>query len=238
MSRLMEWPRAWYRVASGNFFLSSTNLVAQNPFTKRLSVSGPTSQLFQAKIDLAVQPHEAWLGMEGFFAEAGGSKSIIRMCDFGRLTPQVNFEAEGIVTPWSDGTFWTDGTGWVNGRLPPKVVVAERAAKGQTSVVIGGLPASTPRVLRRGDDVEFRRNGVADETPSLHRIIRDAPTNAAGRTRIEFRPALRKGVDIGDMVVLDYPMGNFRLIDDNQGVVDRSLPNLGTLSFQLIEALI
>lgn len=238
MTRLMEWPRAWYTVASGNFWLSSKNLVYQNPFTGRIGVSGPQSQLFQAKIQLSTQSREAWMEMEGFFAEVGGMAGIIRIADFARLEPQYNADVIGGRTAWSDGTFWTDGSGWVSGMLPPYIVTADAADKGETSVVVTGLPASTQRVLRRGDDVEFRRNGAYDETPSLHRIIRDAPTNSSGETRIEFRPSLRKALAAGDQVVLDYPMGNFRLVDDSQAVVDRTPPFFGDLAFQLIEALI
>lgn len=236
-ARLMEWPRAWYQVASGSFALTSKNLIAQNPFTQRISVSGPISQYFIAKLQLTPQGPEHWLAMEGFFAEAGGVAGTIRMSDFARLTPQFNLEIAGV-SPWSDGTFWTDGTGWQNGKLPTFISVAEPAGKGATSVIVQGLPASTARVLRRGDDVEFRRNGVADETPSLHRIVRDAATNADGKCRIEFRPGLRKGVALSDMVVLDYPMGNFRLVDDSQAIVSRTPPYFGDLSFQLIEALV
>lgn len=237
MPRLMEWPQAWYQFASGSFTLTSKNLLSQNPFTQRLSVSGPTSQFFQVKVQISDRDESVWMGMEGFFAEAGGSAGIIRISDFSRLTPQFNRDVSGR-SPWSDGTFWADGTGWQNGRLPAFITVAEAAPKGATSVVVTGLPLSTARVLRRGDDVEFRRNGIPDETPSLHRIIRDAPTDALGRTRIEFRPGLRKAVALGDMVVLDYPMGNFRLTDDSQAVVERTPPNFGDLGFQLIEALI
>lgn len=235
---IMEWPRGWYQFASGSFTLTSKNLLSQNPFTQRLSVAGPTSQFFQVKVQLGTQDEDVWMGMEGFFAEAGGSKGIIRLADFSRLTPQFNRELSSVRTGWTDGTFWSDGSGWQNGSLPTFITVAEAASKGATSVVVTGLPISTARVLRRGDDVEFRRNGIPDETPSLHRIIRDAPTDASGRTLIEFRPGLRKGVALGDMVVLDYPMGNFRLTDDNQAVVERTPPNFGDLGFQLIEALI
>lgn len=238
MTRLMEWPLGWYKFASGSFTLTSKNLLSQNPFTQRLSVSGPTAQFFQVKVQLSDQDEAVWMSMEGFFAEAGGSAGIIRLADFSRLTPQYNRAFYGVRTGWTDGTFWSDGSGWQDGRLPAFVTVAEAAPKGATSVVVTGLPVSTARVLRRGDDVEFRRNGQYDETPSLHRIIRDAPTDASGRTRIEFRPGLRKGVALGDMVVLDYPMGNFRLTDDNQAVVERTPPNFGDLGFQLIEALI
>lgn len=246
MARLMEWPRGWYQMAGGSFWLSSKNLVAQNPFTQRLSVSGPISQFFQAKIQMSTQPdlpdgeHPGWLEIEGFFAEAGGSKGIIRIADFGRRTPQFNREVlGGGRTAWSDGTFWSAlPAGWITGTLPPYITTAAAADKGATSVVVKGLPASTARVLRRGDDIEFRANGIPDETPRLHRIIRDMPTNADGEGRVEFRPALRKGLNLGDMAVLDYPMGNFRLIDDNQGIVDRTPPFFGELSFSLIEALI
>lgn len=240
MSRIMEWPDAWYRVASGTFTLQSKNLRTSSPWTGRQSISGPISQMFSASIQLAPQESSFWMAMEAFFAEAAGSASIIRMSDFARRQPQFNREARPERRPWSDNTYFTDDTGWVSGLIPPYVFSGERAAKGSSSLLIGGLEtfASLPRVLRRGDDFEVRRNGVYSDTPSLHRIIRDAAVNSSGMTRLEFRPSFRKGVAEGDMIVFQNPQGNFRLIDDNQAVVQRSLPRIGDLGFELIEALI
>lgn len=243
----MEWPRAWHaEVATGSFTLSSKNLVSQNPFTRRLSVSGPINQLFMVKLQLTTQVYETWIEMEGFLAEAAGTAAIIRMADFGRLAPRWNKINRGTVSYWTDGgspaveSTWSDGSGWVAGLLPPYLHVYEDAPKGATSIVIAGLEAfaSTASVLFRGDDFEIRRNGQYDETPSLHRIIRPMNANANGRGRVEFRPGLRKGVMAGDQIVLSYPMGNFRLASDEQGVIERFAPDFGTASFELIEALI
>ena len=111
-------------------------------------------------------------------------------------------EAAHTSEPWSDDTFFDDGTGWRSGPLPSTVDLYEGAAARATSVVIEGLPANTARCLRRGDLFEIRRNGVADYTPSLHRVIRDCPTDATGKTRVDFVPPLRKGVAAHDMIVL------------------------------------
>lgn len=176
--------------------------------------------------------------MEAFFAELGGQAGKMRIGDPARLAPQWNAATAPVTSAWSDGTSFDTGTGWNSSPLPPTIYVAESAARGDTSVVVGGLPVSTSRVIRRNDRIEFRVNGIATEVPRFHSVMRDAPTDASGLTRLQIRPALRDGLAIGDQGVLSYPTCVFYTADDDQGIFDRKPAMLADASFNLIEAVI
>lgn len=238
MTDIYNWPRAWDDVASGSFWLASRNQSSQSSWSGRVNVFGPHSQLWQCQVQLNQQFDEVNFEISSFFSLVGGPKGLIRMGHIARPRPQYDVEQDETQEPWSDDTFFDDGTGWLDGALPASIYCASAQARGDTSVIVGGLPVSTARVLRRGDLVEFKRNGIADETPSLHEIVKDAPTDSSGETRIEFRPALRKGVAIGDQVSLRYPTTVFRLADDNQGQINYTPPIIGSVGFSLIEAII
>lgn len=235
---ILTFPEDWYRVASGSFHLASRNFVSVSPWTGRRGASGPLSQLWTVKITLSTQERQLWCAVESFFAELGGQSGRVWLPDFAKWKPQRDMEASGEIGPWSDSTFFDDGSGFIASELPASIVTAEGAERGANQVTVSGLPESSSRVLRRGDNVEFRRDGIADGTPSLHMLIRDCDTDADGETLLQFRPALRKGLAAGDMVVLQNAKGIFRLIDDQQAEVNRTLPLLGDLGFELIEAIV
>src|SRR5262249_25574971 len=122
---------------------------------------------------------------------------------------------------------------------PPYVVADQAAPQDDVSLVLSGLPASTDQVLRVGDLFEHRPNGVPSTAGRLYEVIDHCKSNAAGKTRVYFEPALRAPVSAGDMIVLAYPSTVFRLIDDNQGAITRTAPgNLASVGLSLMEVLV
>ncbi len=240
MPDIQEWPRSWHKFSSVRFFLRSFSQVSVSSWTQARNVYGPHAQVWFAELNLNPQDFETWMPMEAFLTEMGGQSELMRMADSARLEPQYNLQAEGSIVGFTDATFFSDGTGFNSELLPSSIYVVEGAAKDETSIVVGGLPASTARVLRRNDAMQILPNGMPGEVPHYYSIIRDCPTDADGFTRVDFRPGLREGVSAGDTVLLDYPQGLFRLMDDQQGIFERSpgsLP-LGSTSLKLIEAII
>ena len=237
--QIHAWPRAWHGLfENGRFHLTSGSQVSSNPWAGRQNVYGPHRQLWRCELKMVPLQDADWMSVSAFFSEAGGQAGFIRIADPRRLKPQYNRVATLTQQPWSDDTYFSDGTGWVEGGVPATFHVAEFAARGATHLVVGGLPASVPRLLRRGDLIEIRRGGIADHVPSLHEIVRDAPTDANGRTGLSIRPGLRKAVMPGDQIVSDHPTGVFRCIDDDQGIVDVTPPSIGRTGFTLVEAII
>ncbi len=238
MTTIIDWPRAWWGVASVQFYLSPRSQKSSSPWTQRQNIYGPHVQFWMAKLPFAPKDDAVLAPREALLESLGGQAGLLRMGNPARKTPLYNNDVTAGSEQFSDGTYFSDGTGWQSGLLSPTIYCVDSAARGETSVIVGGLPASTSRVLRRGDLVEFQRGGIADETPSLHRITRDAPTDASGETRIEFIPPLRKGLAAGDAVVLDYPTSVFRLVDDDQGIASRDQALIGTFGMSLVEALL
>lgn len=238
MPDIIEWPRAWWGVVQCEFGLMPRSRRSVSPWRMSQNVYGPHVQWWQAKLTFPAMSDANLAAREAIVESLGGSAGLVRMGHPFRLEPLYNADVAAGSQPFSDGTFFEDGSGWASGILPPLIYVVEAEAARATSVVVGGLTASTSRMLRRGDMVEFRRNGVWDETPSLHRVTRDASTDAAGETRIEITPPLRKGVAAGDQVVLNEPKSVFRLMSDEDGIATRDHRWVGSMGINLIEALI
>lgn len=238
MTDIIEWPRAWWGVVTCKFQLLPRSQSSQSPWTMRQHVFGPHVQYWSAELTLPAMSSSDLAAREAIVEMLGGISGLLRMGHPFRTQPMFNEDVIADSQAWSDGTFFEDGSGWVNGLLPPTVFVGDEAAYGDTSVFVSGLPALTNRALRRGDLVEFKRNGIADETPSLHRVVRDSSTNSSGQTGIEIVPPLRKGLAIGDEVSLTYPTTVFRLASNDAGAGMRDLSWTGNMQINLVEALL
>lgn len=237
MTNIYTWPRSWGQFASGVFQLMSRNQASQSTWSGATGVLGPHAQFWVCQVQLAPQFDEVNFAISAFFSQVAGQKGLIRMYHSARRGPQYDREQDAVGEPFSDDTFFNDNSGFLNGYLPASIMVDERALLNETSVVVRGLPESTNRVIRRGDLIEFLRNGIATEIPSLHEVVRDAPTDALGRTRLEFKPGLRKGLAAGDRISLRYPSTVFRLIDDSQGQINYTPPIVGDIGFSLFEGI-
>lgn len=238
MPDIITFPRSWYGAVSGRFYLSSASQSSQSPWSGRRSVYGPHRQFWRCEVTLPLSESPRWRAVSAFFSEAAGQAALIRIGDMHRIRALYNIQEALGEQPWSDSTWFTDGTGWLDGALPASIHVASSAARGATSLHVGGLGANIARSLRRGDLIEIRRDGIADETPSLHEVLRDAPTDADGETLVKIAPGLRKAVAAGDMVVTENATSVFRCMDDDQGIVDRDVANHGSAGFTLIENII
>lgn len=235
---ILEWPVSWYNFVKAKFFLRSFSQVSVSSWTSRRNVYGPHAQLWFVELELVPMEKSTWMPIEALIAELGGQAGLLRISDPARVQPQRNYESEGTMVGFSDSTFFNDGTGFNSEALPPTIHITQQADKGSESIVVGGLPISSTRVLRRNDLFEIRPNGFSSATPHLYMLTRDSNTDADGKTMLNFRPGLRTGVQNGDSVVLHYPMSVFRLQDDEQGVIERTSPTFGNGSFKLIEAIV
>lgn len=238
---IMTWPQRWCADVETEFRLRSNSFLS-NGFTPGApDIYGPHAQVWTASIPIAVQKdRRQWMAIEAFFSRAGGIAGRIRMFDPKRPRPgrdikRAEQRAADLGQPWSDGQMWSDGTGWSESDLPPYCVVDEAAAAGADSIVLSGLPVSEAPCLWAGDLMEVRPNGQPADFGHLYEAAFDAPTDAAGKTRVYINPGLRAGVGAGDQVVLRFPTSVFRLVDDDQGRLGHMLGGAARSGFALLE---
>lgn len=240
MTEIYSFPQEWWHFTTVAFQLRSASQVSSRPWAGGNSIYGPHIQIWMPKLTASIQDIDTWPQMDAFFSRLGGQAGLIRMGDPSRTRPKYNRDLIPGGATFSDGSGFTDGTGFSSSLLPPTCFLYSAAARGDKSIVIGGLPASiaspTP-ALARGDLFEIRPNGIASATPNLYQIMVDGPTDSSGRAGVEIRPPLRQAVAAGDMVVLDHPTSVFHLIDDGQAEMQITAPVLANFGFSLIEAI-
>ncbi len=243
-------PRHMRAVVQSQFYLSQSSIDNPSPWTGQRTPYGPFVQLFTADIKPAQAPgarrveelrnrgdqnHGSWRDWQGFITRVRGTSGKIRLVDYYRMRPAFDERNKPTLSNWSDGTGWSDGTQWSEGAIPPFVTLDEAAKVGDDSVVLRGLPENTEEVLSPSDLMEARPNGVATNWGNLYEVVHCARTNSAGKARVYFQPGLRQNFAAGDMFVLRYPTCVMRLADKEQGIVTRSLGNVGELGMKLIE---
>lgn len=237
-----EWPQELYRATTHSLFLQSRSQSAQSPWTARRSVYGPHVQLWVMKLGFNNLPHVLALQAAALLSRLNGTQGLLRIGSFYRREPQYNLEVAQTTQFFSDGTKFTDGTGFSSGLLPPTAFVALAASRGDNNLVIGGLPVSITRAVRRGDLIEVRPNGVAGLTSHFYEAVVDGSTDANGKTGVEVRPPFRGGLAVGDQVVLVNPMGLFRAVDESQNEMDITPAGqnviFGHVGLTLVEALV
>lgn len=237
MREIYTYPPEWYQFSKIAFQLRSASQSSPRPWAGGVSVYGPHAQLWMPKFSVGtIHDPRLWREMDAFFSRLGGQSGLLRIGDFSRTQPRYNLDAATTVATWSDGSTFTDGSGFVAGLLPPTCVLAAARERGDTDVVIGGLPASIANAISRGDMFEIRPNGIPSATPNLYQVMVPGTTDGSGRAGVEIRPPLRQDVADGDMVVLANPTSVFHLIDDNQAEMEITRPVKSDFGFSLIEA--
>lgn len=238
MPTIWEWPKEWRGTTSSQFQLLSKSLTSASPFTGQRTVYGPQVQKFVANLTFPTMRPEKHRRVQGFITRLDGVVGLVRMVDYHRMkTAYDQFEVNPVEQDWSDGSGWSDGTKWVDGYLPPFIEVDEAAPEGSESIVVRNLPASLIKPIGWGDLFEARPNGIPAPHAHLYENVADVNTNASGKTRLYFKPGLRKGVAAGDMIVIRYPTSVFKLATDNEGAITRGLVSLAEMGLSLEEQL-
>lgn len=159
------------------------------------------------------------------------------MPDSFRLKPQYNEETEPTIGTFSDGTLFSDGTGFSEGVVPPFIGVEEAAAAGSKFIKVNGLPESISGIFKPGDLIEVLPNGQQTEFGHLYEVVQQANSDADGKSGFEIRPRLRAAIAAGDQIKTLNPSSVFRLAGDQEGIVNRAIPDIGRLGLTLVEKL-
>lgn len=238
MTTVYTFPQSWYEKVTTNssFYLRPRSLSASRPWLGGDSVYGPHAQPWVCSITLPKRTSDIWMPMSAFFSRTDGRAGLIRIGDPARLRLQYDREVATGSVPFSDGTFFADDSGWEDGPLPATLTIAAAASRGDNSVVLGGLPVSRSRILRRGDLFEVMPAGIQTAFPNLYEAMADCDSDSAGKTGVEIRPRLRMDLAVIDVVSVRGATSVFQCVDDDQGKVSVSAPLFGEMTFSLIEA--
>lgn len=236
-------PRHMRGAVQSTFYLSQSAIDNPSPWTGERTPYGPFAQIHIAEISPAATKGPAkandgevtWREWQAFMTRMRGTSGLLRIVDYFRMKPIYESKHGQTQSNWGDGSGWSDGTKWTQGSLPPYVTFDAAAKEGDNSIVLRGLPVDTEEVLSPSDLGEGRPNGVPTNYGNLYEVVHCARTNADGKARVYFEPGLRQGFAAGDMWVLHYPTSVFRLADKSQGIVTRTMGNMGNLGFKLIE---
>ncbi len=236
---ILTFPVEWYpEIETQSFALRSLNQVAARPWRGAgAAISGPHTQLYVSDVSFRPMRDPLLQDMDSFFARLKGRANALRLADAKRVAPWYDRNITASSVGFSDGSLFDDGTGFANGLLPPNVFVAEAAARGANYIVLGGFPASTANVIRRGDPFEIMPNGVPAAYPHRYEAMISSSSDSSGRVGLEIGPLLRVGVAAGDQVSLRYAASLFRLVSDSEGESQTGGAGIGTRSFKAIEAL-
>lgn len=238
-----EVPQNMRASIQSQFYLSSSAIDDPSPWTGERTPYGPFAQIHIAEITPPSAPSAAkaregqatWRDWQGFMTRLRGTSGLLRIVDYHRMRPRYDELHGKTLSNWSDGLQWSDGSQWETGALPPFVTFDENAVVDSDNIVMRGLPPNIAEVLSPADLFEVRPNGVPTGWGNLYEVIHCSRSNADGKARVYFQPGLRQGFAAGDMIVLRYPTSVFRLADKGQGIVTRSLGNVGNVGFKLIE---
>lgn len=230
-------------VVQSQFYLSASSLDAPSPWTGQRTPYGPFLSVWIAEINPPTlngpartrEGEASWREWQGFMTRLRGTSGLLRIVDYYRMRPVYDVKNPPAKTNWSDGGAWSDGGQWDNPALPTFATLDAAVDAGDDSIVLAGLPANTEEVLSPGDLMEGRPGGIATPYGNLYEVVHCARTNADGKARVYIQPGLRQAFAAGDPFMLREPTSVFRLADSSQGIVSRSLGNIGNLGFKLIE---
>lgn len=234
---ILSYRQEWYAFTTLTFPLRSFSQVSSRPWAGGNSVYGPHAQAWMPKFTAGITDESVWPDIAAFFADLGGQSGLMRIGDPSRVQCRYNRDRSPAQQMFSDGTGFTDGTGFIDGFMPPAGHLIQAAERGATFLKLGGLLPDTLGALNANDLIEIRPNGVADQIPRLHAIVRRGNTNADGETGVQITPPLRAGVAAGDMAVLEDARSVFHVADDMQGDMEISPPLFASFGFSLIEAI-
>jgi hypothetical protein len=179
--------------------------VVTSPFTRQEQAqSWPGGDFWDATITLPPMTPLVAAGWRGFLAELRGRANVLQLSDPSAMKPG----------PAPVGAPVANSTGTNN--LPMT-----------TSLVTRGWPASTPRLMLRGQEFQIGYR--------LHMVCGDVASDSGGNATLSVYPSLRETPADGAALNLVRPAGLFRLAA-NRRSVQWSPGRMVSLSFKCVEA--
>lgn len=110
--------------------------------------------------------------------------------------------------------------------------IAAPAGAGTRQIEVEGFTADTAKVFQAGDYIQLG-SGV---TTTLHMVTFDADSNAAGVAQLAIWPAVRRNVNLHELVIYVNPRGRFRLASRDVSF-SRNSSGVYSVAFEAREAI-
>lgn len=247
MTTIYTFPTEWYQfLVTQKFNPRSINQSATRPWNNSGAAIGarPHTQMWLCDLTFATLSDYMMpeLGpvlqdVDAFFTRLRGRSGAVRVSNGQRLMPWSDRNRAASLVGFSDGATFSDGSHFANSFLPTDVALFAAAAAGADYIVLSGFPPSTVGVLRQGDLLEIKPNGVRAAFPHLYKAMLPGDSDASGNVGIKIEPRLHAGVAANDTVGLHYASTVFRMIDDTQFEIEETGAGQASCGGSLIEAL-
>ncbi|WP_448043819.1 hypothetical protein [Bradyrhizobium liaoningense] len=234
-----DFPVEWYDLlVTQKMPLRSINQAAATTWNGAgQGIIGPHTQIWTTEMSFRPMYDPIQQDVDAWVSRLRGRSGVARIGNALRQRPWYDRNLLPGTSTFSDSTTFTDGTGFDDGYLPSEVYVVNAASKGHRYIVLGGFPASTANVLRRGDLLQIKPNGLPGTVPHLYKAMYGGNSDSSGEIGLEIEPMLRTDIAAGDTVGLRNTTSLFRLVDDQQGDIEISANGIGSLGLSFIEAL-
>lgn len=210
---IYSWPTLDIQVTQNKFFIARRFLQFGNPWTAHSRIGGTTDERWACEMTFVVQDEDEWNEIEAFIDKIDGAGGFVYLHDPAHVNPR------GSTT----GNYPSDTT----------AAVKTAAPRGSTTITLKELGVSATNALRKNDffSIVHAASGVS----LLYKCVDDITTDANGEAAVTIRPRLRAPVAANDVVQFLRPKSPFRLVEDNNGAVQRRYPVLGDVVLQFIE---
>lgn len=204
----------------------------ESPFTRQGGFSRLEGERFLADVEITPSTHADADALSAMLHSLDGKTGAVALSDTARLVPKGSAAGGhvGAQGNYADGTDFTDGTKFRDGSDFGQLAAA--TARGDDTIHIMGLVASTTAVLKVGDLFQL---GNIHEFSQLFEVMSQCNSDANGETRVAVRPRVRKAIPAGTIITFRNAKGLFRLATDTPGTPRRVPAIAQAMPIQFIE---
>lgn len=217
------WPRDLFRTRSSRFYIAPHSRSFESPLNRASLHDRLGGERWVAELETVTMDEPTWRQLAAFLSRLDGPTGKVLLGPYltGGYTGARGvgiYDPTGASVPFSDDAPFSDDSTFAEGAGAGQLAVI--ATRGDSSIAIAGMTASVTAV-EPGDLLQL--GDPYDAGCQLLEVVARANSNASGTARVEVRPRLRIDYPAGTPVTFVDPRGIFRLADDGQTGIDRTV---------------